>query len=88
MGKLPICPINCDQSNHQKGATEDEMVGWRHQLNGLEFELTAGASEGQGSLACPWGCKDSDMTEQLSNNKFNQQKYTQKIKKYIHKEEF
>ena len=23
-----------------KGATEDEMVGWHHQLNGLEFEQT------------------------------------------------
>ena len=29
-----------------------------------------GDSEGQGSLACcsPWGCKESDMTEQLNNN--------------------
>ena len=27
--------------------------------------------DGQGSLACcsPWGCKESDMTEQLNNNK-------------------
>ena len=22
----------------EKGTTEDEMAGWRHQLNGLEFE--------------------------------------------------
>ena len=22
----------------EKGTTEDEMVGWHHQLNGLEFE--------------------------------------------------
>ena len=22
----------------EKGATEDEVVGWHHQLNGLEFE--------------------------------------------------
>ena len=37
----------------------DEMVGWCHQLNGCEFEQTAGDSEGQGSLACcnPWGCR-------------------------------
>ena len=31
--------------------TEDEMVGWHHQLNGYEFEQTLGDSEGQGSLA-------------------------------------
>ena len=43
---------------------EDEMVGWHHQLNGLEFEQTPGDREGQGKLACcsPWGCKESDMT--------------------------
>jgi len=51
--------------------TEDEMVGWHHLLNGHEFEQALGDGEGQGSLACcsPWGCKELDMTEQLSNNK-------------------
>ena len=24
--------------NEEKGKTEDEMVGWHHQLNGHEFE--------------------------------------------------
>ena len=33
-------------------ATEDETVGWHHQLNGHEFEQTQGDSEGQGSLVC------------------------------------
>ena len=48
-----------------KEMTEDEMIGWHHQLNGHEFEQTLGVSEGQGSLVCcsPWGCKESDMTE-------------------------
>ena len=48
--------------------TEDEMVGWRHQLSGHEFEQTLGGGDGQGSLACcgPWGRKESDTTEQLS----------------------
>ena len=32
--------------------TEDEMIGWYHQLNGDEFEQTLGDSEGQGSLVC------------------------------------
>ena len=30
--------------------TEDEMVGWHHRLNGLEFEQTLGDGEGQGSV--------------------------------------
>ena len=50
--------------------TEDEMVGWYHQLNGHEFEQAPGDSKGQGSLVCcsPWGCKESDTTEQLNSN--------------------
>ena len=36
----------------RKGATEDEMVGWHHQLNRHEFEQTPGHGEGQESLAC------------------------------------
>ena len=49
--------------------TEDDMVGWHHRLDGHEFAQTPG-DKGQGSLACcsPWGCKESDMTEQLNNN--------------------
>ena len=47
---------------------QDEMVGWHHQLNGHEFKWTSGVGDGQGGLMCcsPWGCKESDMTEQLS----------------------
>jgi len=33
----------------RRGATEDEMVGWYHRLNGHEFEQTPGDSEGQGA---------------------------------------
>ena len=41
----------------EKGATEDEMVGWHHRLNGQESEQTPADGEGQGSLAhcSPWG---------------------------------
>ena len=41
------------------------MVGWHHQLNGLEFEQALGVGHGQEILACcsPWGHKESDMTE-------------------------
>ena len=47
------------------------MVGWHHRLDGHEFEQALGDGEGQGSLLCcsPWGCKESDTTEQLNNNK-------------------
>ena len=53
----------------EKGVKEDEMTGWHHRLNEHKFEQTPGDGEGQGSLACcsPWGCKESDMTEQLNN---------------------
>ena len=48
--------------------TEDETVGERHQLDGHEFEQAPGVCEGQGGLACcnSWGCKESDMTEELN----------------------
>ena len=51
-----------------KGTTEDEMVGWYHQLDGHEFEQALGIGDGQESLVCcsPWGLKESDMTEQLN----------------------
>ena len=48
--------------------TEDEMVGWHHQLHGHEFEQAAGVGDEQGSQVCcsPWGHKESDTTEQLN----------------------
>ena len=55
--------------------TEDEMVGWHHQLNGHELEQTLGDSQGQGSLVCcsPWGRKESDTSEELKSNKVKKQ---------------
>ena len=43
----------------EKGATEDEIVGWHHQLSGHEFEQSLGDSEVQGRLVCYslWGQK-------------------------------
>ena len=59
-----------DRRQQEKGMTEDETVGWHHQLYEHEFEQTPGDSEGQGSLACcnPWGHKELGMTERLNNN--------------------
>ena len=48
----------------EKGATEDETVGWHHRFHGHEFEQTQGDGEGQGTLVCysPWDQKELDMT--------------------------
>ena len=48
--------------------TENEMIGWHHQLNGHEFEQALGVGDGQGGLACysPWDRKELDTTEQLN----------------------
>ena len=52
----------------EKGTTEDEMVGWHHQLNGHEFNQVPGVGDGEGSLACcsPWDHKELDITEWLN----------------------
>ena len=58
-----------DWRQEEKGTAEDEMAGWHHPLDGHEFEQALGVGmNGQGSLVCcsPWGCKESDMTEQLN----------------------
>ena len=52
-----------DWGQEDKGTTEDEVVGWHHQLNELEFEQTPGNSKGQESLcenSC--SCSESDVT--------------------------
>ena len=51
-----------DWRQEEKGMSEDEMVGWYHRINELQFEKTPGDSEGQGSLECcnPWGHKVLD----------------------------
>ena len=48
--------------------TEDEMTGWHHRPDGHELEQAPGVGDGQGRLDCcsPWGCKESDMTEQVN----------------------
>ena len=53
-----------DWGQEEKGATEDEIVGWHQQLNGPEFKQILGDREGQRSLVCCslWGHKESDMT--------------------------
>ena len=59
-----------DWGQEEKGATEDEMVGWHHRFNGHELGQTPGESEGQGSQSCCslWGRKESETTWRLNNN--------------------
>ena len=57
-----------DWRQEEEGTTEDEMVGWHHQLDGHDFEQALGVDDGQGSLACcsPWGHQELDTTERLN----------------------
>ena len=54
-----------DWRQEEKETTEDEMVGWHHQLDGHEFEQAPGVGDGRWNLAycSPWGLKESDLTE-------------------------
>ena len=62
-----------DWRQEEKRMTEDEMVGWHHQLNGHEFEQAPGAGDGQVSLTCCslWGRKESDVTQWLNWTELN-----------------
>ena len=57
-----------DWGQEEKGTTEDEMAGWHHRLEGLEFEWTLGVGDGQGGLVCcdSRGRKELDTTEWLN----------------------
>ena len=67
-----------DWGQEKKGTTEDEMVGWHHQLNGHGFGWASGVGDGQGGLVCcsSCRCKELDTTERLNWTELNG-KYTQ-----------
>ena len=54
-----------DWGQEEKGMTEDEMVGWHHQLNGHDFEQTLETVKDKQSwrAAVQGGHKESDTTE-------------------------
>ena len=65
-----------DREQEDKGAKEDELLGWHYWLKGHEFEQTQEASEGQGSLACcsSWGHRvgcDIAMEQQVFTQKLS-----------------
>ena len=57
-----------DWRQEEKGMTEDEMVGWYHQLNGHGFGWTLGVGDGQGGMPCcgSWGHRESDWATELN----------------------
>ena len=74
IGKDPDPDTGKDWRREEKGMTEDEMVGWHHQLDGHEFEQVPGDVEWQWGLVCcsPWGLKELDMTEWLDWTELNE----------------
>ena len=54
-----------DWGREEKGMTEDEILGWHHQLDGHEFEQAPGVGDGQGGLACysAWGHSQTWLTD-------------------------
>ena len=60
--------VGKDWRQEEKETTEDEIVGWHHQLDGHEFEQVPGVGDRQRSLAyCSlWGHQELDTTELLN----------------------
>ena len=73
--------VGRDWEQGEKGMTEDEMVGWHHQLDGHESEWTPGDGNGQGGLACynSWGHKKLDKTEWLNWTELNWTELMEKV---------
>ena len=75
-GRLILKDLDAGKNwrQEEKGATEDEMVGWHHRLNGHEFEQAPGDSEGQRSLVrcSPRRRKELDVTEDWTTTLLSQ----------------
>ena len=61
------------KGRRRMGVTENEMVGWHHQLNEHDFEQTPGDSEGQGGLTAVHGATKSQtqLSDWKTTNWFN-----------------
>ena len=62
-----------DSGQEEKEMTEDEMVGWHHQLSGHGFWWTLGVGDEQGGLACciSWPRKELDTNEPLNRTELD-----------------
>ena len=69
-----------DWGQEEKGATEDEMVGWQYWFNRNEFKQTWWDNEEQRSLACcsSRGWKELDITQRLNNNSIIEMEFSEK----------
>ena len=76
-----------DWRREEKGTTEDEMVGWHHQLTGHDFD-TPGFNDGQGSLVCcsPWGCIELDTIERLNWTEWSWSQPSRSLPKQIQRD--
>ena len=56
-------------------------VQWGWQRVGHDFEQVPEADNGQGSLACcsPWGCKELDTTERLTDKRVTRKSHVLKM---------
>ena len=59
----------------EKGMREHQMAGWHWAFDGLEFQQALGVGDGQRILVCcsPWGCTQSDTTEQMKGTDCNRE---------------
>ena len=75
-----------DWGQEEKGTTEDEMVGWHHQLIGHGFRQTPRDGEGQGGLACCslWGHEELDTAWQPNNNPLGWRRMVRKLEPFLH----
>ena len=57
-----------NEGRRRRGRQKMRWLDGISDLMDNEFEQAQGAGDRQESLACcsPWGCKESDMTEQLN----------------------
>jgi len=58
-----------DWGQEEKESTEDEMVRWHNSVDMSLSRLWDLVKDREASHAAVHGCKESDMTEQLNNNK-------------------
>ena len=56
------------KGSRKRGQQRMRLLECITDYDGHEFKQALGVGDGQGSLVCcsPWGCKESDMTEQLN----------------------
>ena len=59
--------------------TEDEIVGWHHQLSQHGFEQTLGGNEGRRSLVC---CRPGGLGLELGTEHYHCQQLERKHKQF------